>query len=376
LINRIAILTSLLLLPFTLCSQNRRKINDYYYIHKNIGVEYYTGCLMPHHRVLDTLRQGQVKAFELNLSLRTRGYKHWHRFYHFPRVGLSYMYADFKNKRVLGTALCIAPFIQFNFIEGDWLSLQLKVSAGLSLIDKNYDSLKNRQNMAIASSINMVAKCGLNSSIRLSNRVFITLGANMLHFTNGSYKEPDYGLYFLLWNAGLNVSIDAYQKVHRYVNFPRKITPTWYLTLSGSAKEEGPPGGARYVPISLSGSYSKPYKKLLHYGGVFDVMYDQSSFVHFRQDSLPYRAKTDALKVGVALEGELSLDRLSGFGNLGVYLYNRDRKVGPIYHRLGVRYRVARRIKLQLALKSHYLDPDYLEVGLLVNMKYNPYGQF
>ncbi|MHC1704567.1 MAG: acyloxyacyl hydrolase [Tenuifilaceae bacterium] len=347
-----------------------RRFNDYYKISKNLGFEFSSGVLVPHHNVLDSLKQGFVSAFEISYKLRVDGNKYWHRYYNFPAFGVSLMYTDFNNKKVLGSAISANTYLKFNLIETNWQTLQLKVASGVAYIGKTYDSVRNPKNIAISSKINLALNLGISSRIILSRGNHVTIGINALHYSNGSFKKPNYGLNFILGSIGYNFSIGTYRKFSsNKTNQINREKSSMFITYSGAIKEAGDPGGQKYYAQSLSYIYLVTYEKLLHYGGAIDIMYDESSFVHIRQDSLARTSKLNALKAGITLQGEMSLDKLSFFGDFGAYLYNKDKHVGPLYQRIGVRYNINSFLKVQLALKTHFNVADHIEFGVIYKIK-------
>ncbi len=350
-------------------SQVRRGINNNYFVQKNIGLFYHTGSLLPHDKKLDSLKKGLISAFEIDLCLGTNGRKYWQNYYHYPSYGFSYMYTDFNYQNVLGTALSISPYLKFNLVNTYGFLIRFKVSPGIALLDKKYDSLQNKQNIAISTHLNIFINLGIQANIRLANRLFFTFGVNALHYSNGSYKKPNYGLNFLTLNTGINLNLNVYQKIPPYFKYQKKEKDRWLVTVAGAIKETGDPGGPKYEVFSLSTEYNMPFKKLMRYGGSFDIMYDNSTLVHFKKDSVSYTYNAEATKIGAAFQGEILLDRLSAFGGIGIYIYNRDKQVRTLYQRIGLRYRVTNFFYAHIALKTHLNFADYLELGVSYNLK-------
>lgn len=354
----------------SLFSQSRRVINKNYKLDTDIGFEYYTGPLLPHHKSLEPLRNGLINAFEVNYKRSTQGNKYWHRYYDNPTIGYALLFANFNENKVLGSAISASSFLRFNLIDSKWQTTQFKVSSGLAYITKVYDSTKNRENIAISSHFNLAINIGISSKINLTRKTYISLGLCALHYSNGSIKKPNYGLNFILGNFSYNHSFGSYKKGPKpEPNKNTKENATYSIIFVGGIKEAGDPGGPKYFVQSLSFSYLKTYQNLLHYGVGFDVMHDASAFVHIRQDSLPRYSMINEFKIGIPIQGEMSLDKFSFFGDFGVYLYNKDPHVGLLYQRIGVKYSIFSFLKLQLALKTHLNVADYIEFGLTYKFK-------
>lgn len=352
-------------------AQGRRNVNNNYYVQKKIGIGYYSGYLISQHQELDSLKKGFVNAFEVDLCLGTNGTKYWHGYYKYPSFGFTFMYTDFDYLTVLGNSLSISSYVKFPLVSGKVFSINLKTGAGLALLNKRYDSLQNPKNIAISTHLNGLINVGLITGIKLGDRSSFDIGVNALHFSNGSIKKPNYGLNLMTVSSTLYIYLNTFQKIPPYLKFQKKEKQRWFITLSGAVKETGDPGGSLYGVGSISLEYNRPWKRLLRYGGVFDVMYDDATFYHLDEDSVSYSAKYSATKVGAGIQFEMALDRLSAFAACGVYLYNIDKQVGPLYQRVGLRYRLSSLIYTQLALKTHLNHADYLEFGVAFNFNAN-----
>jgi len=306
-----------------------------------------------------------VKSLEVSYSIIKVDNRIWHSYYNHPEVGITYMFMDLGYKNVLGYSHCLYPYIVFPFTEQEKpINVCLRVAFGISYITKLYDSISNPKNIAISTPINMYASLGLELNYKLSRKISATVGINASHFSNGSIKKPNYGLNIVTGSVGLNYNFNQYHKTKKTFLNLENDQSRWLAILSGGIKETKDPGGSKYSIGSLSIEYSKPIKTLLRYGASFDYMYDGSTFVHFSEDSVSYQCRLKASKLGLTLMGEMTLYRLSAFAGLGVYLYNHDKQIDPIYQRIGLRYRLCKFFYAQIALKTHRNVADYLELGI------------
>lgn len=365
-------LTSIFI-PIALLTYSQEKSSfDTTRVSNHLNIKFYTGTIIPHDKVLNPLKNGIVKAFEVSYCIIKADDRIWRNYYNHPEVGISYMLMDLGYKDVLGYSHSVYPYIVFPFTKKEKpVNIRLRVALGLSYITKLYDSISNPKNIAISTPINMYASLGLELRFRLSKKTSATIGINASHFSNGSIKKPNYGLNIGTGNFGLNYNINQYSTAPKAFTQLKNSQSKWSVILSGGIKETKDPGGSKYGVGSLSIEYSKPIKALLRYGASFDYMYDGSTFVHFREDSVSYQSRLKASKLGLTLMGEMALYRLSLFGGLGLYLYNHDKQINPIYQRIGLRYRLNRSVYAQLALKTHFNVADYIEAG--IGFKINSY---
>jgi len=361
---RILLLSILISFPILIFSQNKGII-DSTSTTKGFGLRINTGTIIPHEKPLRPLKKGLVKAFELSYSFHKVDNRVWRNYYNYPEVGFSYMFMDFGYKEVLGYSHSIFPYITFPLTKHDkTLNLNIRVALGLSYITELYDSISNPKNIAISSPLNLYASLGLNLSYKLSSKISADIEINGSHFSNGSIKKPNYGLNILTSSFGLNYYLNQDSRAGRTHADYEIDKSRWFVTFCGGIKETKDPGGSKYGVGSLSIEFSKSFRTLLRYGASLDYMYDGSTFVHFREDSVQYQSRLKASKLGVAFMGEMSLNRLSAFGNMGVYLYNHDKQISTIYQKIGLRYRLTKSVYTQIALKTHLNVADYIEFGV------------
>ncbi len=368
---QIRIFLSSLLISFTFLTYSQDKVHiDTSSTTTRIGLRIITGTLLPHEKPLRSLKKGVIKAFELSYTLNRTENKKWYSYYNYPEVGIAYMFMDLGYKDVLGSSHSIYPYIVFPFTKHDTpISLSLRVALGLSYITKSYDSISNPKNIAVSSPISMYASLGLNLNYRLSRKVSTNVGVNASHFSNGAIKVPNYGLNILTGSFGLSYIFNQNSSVSKSISNLEIDKSRWLAILCSGIKETKNPDGSKYGIGLLSIEYSKPFKTLLRYGATFDFMYDGSTLVHFKEDSIPYHSKLKTSKIGFTLMGEMTLYRLSAFGNLGVYLYNHDKQINSIYQRIGIRYRLTKSFYTQIALKTNLNVADYIEFGILISLK-------
>ena len=334
---------------------------------KSFGVDTHWGVLVPHQELLKPLQKGVIKSIELSYKLNRNKDKLWYSFYNHPEVGISYMFMDLGYSNVLGYSHSLYPYINFSISPKDklvWVSLRF--ASGISYVTKVYDSISNKQNLAISSYLNLFAQLGVKFNFKIENRTEANVGLNGIHISNGVIKKPNYGLNIATMSCGVNFYFGECYSNPKSIITPDITNNRWSIIFAGAVKETGKPGGLRYGVGSLGLEYSRVTKTLLRIGTSLDYMYDGATFRRFEQESVQYKSRLKASKVGLTFMGEMSLDRLSAFANFGVYLYNFDKKDDPVYQRIGVRYRFNKIFYGQISLKTHLNVADYLEYGVIL----------
>jgi hypothetical protein len=332
---------------------------------QSITFKIVAGSVIPHERVLNPLKKGTVKALEISYSIKKLDNSAWRSYYNYPEIGFSYMFMDFGYKEVLGYSHSIYPYLKIPLTGKDKpFDLSIRMALGFSYITKLYDSISNPKNVAISTPINLFASFGLELTYKISSKISANIAFSGSHFSNGLIKKPNYGINILSGSLGINYNINQHSNLKSRLSELEIDKSRWLAILTGAIKETKDPGGPKYGVGFLSLEYSKSFCKQLRYGTSLDYMYDGSTFVHFKDDSVSYKSQLKASKIGLTCMGEMTLNRLSIFANMGVYLYNHDRQIDPIYQRIGIRYRLSKSFYTQLAVKTHLNVADYIEFGV------------
>lgn len=332
---------------------------------QGFGLKVYTGVLQYHHKEMEILRRNPATAIEVSYILKGNGEKLWHKFYGYPKYGVSYFFMDMGNREILGYSHAIYPFINLPiYSPSKNLNLGFMVGSGIGYVSKTYHRTQNFKNTAISSHLNAFINLGATLSYCVNNHVTLNASFNLVHFSNGSYKKPNSGLNYTLMSVGANYTLNNL-KTPKSTKYPF-INENHRLMLLGiaSQKEVKGTGGPKYFVSSFSVEYSYPIKKLWRAGVAGDFMYDTSNKYILDYQQVDWKAPWQAAKGGLTINTELVLNRLSAVFALGGYVYNLDSSDGKFYQRVGLRYRPANRIFLHLALKTHWTIADYLELGV------------
>ena len=332
---------------------------------KLLGVNFYHGTLMYHHKVMEILREKPVNAIELSWILVGNGKKLWHKVYRRPEYGFSYILMDLGSPNYLGYAHGILPFVNFPVSSFDKrFSAGFRIGSGLSYVTKIYDRTENYKNSAISTHLNAIVAFNLEGRYSITENLSTRLGLALTHISNGTFRKPNSGLNNVLFSAGIayciaNLKVDNGSEITFTDNKNRLL-----VIGSGSYKETKGAGGPRYAVGALSVEYTHSSKTLLRYGFSLDLMYDQTAGFIMDYEEIPYSSDWQMLKSGVTLNSEIMLDRLSAVFYFGKYIYNHSKEGGPVYQRIGLRYRIMEKCWLHFALKTHWGSADYIEFGV------------
>ncbi|MDY0348670.1 MAG: acyloxyacyl hydrolase [Tenuifilaceae bacterium] len=337
-------------------------------IAQGFGLKVHTGVLLDHHKEMEILRRNPASAIEVSYILKGNGEKLWHKFYGYPRYGVSYFFMDMGNREILGYSHAIYPFINLPiYSPGKNLNLGFMVGSGLGYAGKTYHRTQNFKNTAISSHLNAIINLSATLSYCISNHVTLNANLSLIHLSNGSIKKPNYGLNYTLLSLGIQYgNFNAKPKNHEEKKV-RSEKHRILLAISGSTKQAVAFNDPNFCVASGSIEYShKVWSPLFRVGGSLDFMYDNSHSLILHNHSIAYGSDWELAKLGMAVNAELILNRLSLILHFGGYYHNLSRKIKNqwVYQRVGLRYRFTNGLWAHVALKTHLNIADYIEFGL------------
>ncbi|MDY0200196.1 MAG: acyloxyacyl hydrolase [Tenuifilaceae bacterium] len=335
---------------------------------QSVALEVYWGYLQYHHQEMAYLKQTPAQAVKLSYILNSSGSKLWHSIYRYPKVGISYMLMDLGHHNILGYSHTISPFIKIPvFSLGEKCSSDFFVGSGLSYLPKIYHPVSNSLNTAISTHINVNIDLGFSVSYCVNNNLKLSSGAHIAHFSNGSIKKPNYGLNYTLLSLGVQYGNFNLKPEETVQNIVKDEKHRILLVTSGSVKEATGFNGPKFGVASGSIEYSRQvWLPLFRVGTSLDFMYDDSHSLILQNNNILYNSNWELTKLGIAINAELILDRLSLILHFGGYYHNLSGAINNqwVYQRVGLRYKFTNGLWAHVALKTHLNYADYIEFGL------------
>lgn len=328
-----------------------------------IGGRLHRGYLWPHRPASWVLIEGHATAVELFAERELRGEEGWQRDYRGPAYGFAFLWADMANTQRIGRVCRLVPYLHLPMVRGPRASLGMRLGWGLGHVQKPYDRTANNKQIAIGTRVNTAIQIMLEGRYRM-RRTLITGGLSIDHWSNGSVKLPNLGLNLLSLNAGLAFALG---EVEPYT-MPRDTSntlagPRAEYTVVGAAgiNETGRPlNGQHGVGALVAQAQWRVTRKSSFAAGI-DV-FNKGSLAGLRPE-LAGRGRAGLTQLGVHGGYALGFGRGELMLQMGAYLYTPAPDEAAVFHRLGMRYRVARHWIGHLALKSHYGVADHWELG-------------
>lgn len=335
-----------------------------------VEVKFNYGFIYAHHLELEIFNS-HLPAFEINLQQETFGKHKWERAYAYPLIGVSFWYSGLGKSPYLGSAYAIYPFINFPLYRRNSFLMTFRFGLGIGYLTKKFDRISNYKNLVIGSHLNAAVNLTFEIRYRLNQRLTISGGFGLQHFSNGSLKLPNYGLNFPLANVGL-----AY-RLARENNFigDRFIAPTdpFEAIVKHSVEFNfGAAIGSKNMQAILKQNFLVyhiyentffPVSRKSKVGFGLDLSYDGSHVAILESRGVDVSNKTKILRPGINAAYELGLSKLSLIFNLGCYLGGQEKSNGPLYEKISFQYNISKHIFANVMLKVHFGRADYIGWG-------------
>jgi len=338
------------------------------------------GFLIAHHVEME-IYNSHFPSFEFSISQASYGKRQWESLYNYPVMGVTYYNAWLGNSNDLGQAHAVFPFISFPWLKDDKNELNFRMGAGLAYLTKKFDRLTNYKYNAIGSHLNAAVNLMIEYRWKPIHHLQLSAGVQLMHFSNGSTKTPNFGLNIPGVSAGVAFRLN---RENSYIR--RRIRPN--LTMfefdgkdfievkvgtTFAYKESGDTDGEKFNIYSgfLSAMKTMDYKHKL--GLCFDLSWDGSdALLVARTNNEPYQSR-ELTKPGISAAYELVLARTSFAFNLGFYLGGKDKSEGMSYYKVGIHYLIHKNLFANLTLKTHFARADYVGIGLGYRFKWGYY---
>lgn len=317
------------------------------------------GFLLAHRGVMGHLPEEHALGGELTCFIQTTGKNPYHQRYNFPKIGITLFGSTVGNNKLLGQVYGAYSFIDFPFAKSKRMEFSGRVGCGLSWITKVFDQELNPKDVAMSTHINALLCLGLRYRYFMG-RTHIVAGIDLTHCSNGSTRVPNLGINLPYVSLGVGYSFNPMEKIYTEETFQRK---RWNISAIGifSVKEIFPTGGKLYPIYALSIVGKKIFTPKSGIEVAYDLIY-KTSILGYKPEIK--KTKASITQMGVYCGYVMPLNKLSFVVGMGVYLMDKYNPDDLFYHRVGMRYQLAKNILINLTLKTHWAKADYVEYGI------------
>ncbi|MFC2137584.1 acyloxyacyl hydrolase [Bacteroidota bacterium] len=333
---------------------------------KDILIEgqYHYGFLWPHHTSIAYSINGHVPGFEFNILNYSNNKNIWDNLYHNPRKGFGMSYFYMQDHEIFGSAIGLYGLFDIPIIRNKTFNASYRIYGGLSWLTKIWDIKENYNQTAIGTHINLYFRGSLTCRYKISPSNELIIGTGLTHFSNGNIKEP---------NLGLNIVTPSIGFVHNFISteqdneIEQKEIPdlnkfNLSLIYSGGIKAINGIYNDYYYKCALNIHLGYNINHISQVGTGIDFLYDGTQKNKW-EESNSKKNKSDLLQLGYIIYHDLIYKKLILTVQAGTYLYNRH-DYRMIYNRIGLKYKISKKILTTLSLKSHKTQADYIEWGI------------
>ncbi len=325
------------------------------------------GFILVHRSNISHLVKGNPTIYELNIGKSSSGNKLWQIENNLPDIGISLQCIDFKNPLQLGYALTASPYIEIPLNKTPKiLRPSIRLCWGLTYITKSYDSIENKENIAIGSHFNSFVQFRCFWRFKLSNLLRIEPGITFTHASNGKAKNPNLGINVASLNLGLNYAIQSkanqsIPKIDSSTKTKSKNEVIFFTAIGFNQKNIASPSLKTFV---YSFAYQRNLRNSHKYVLGIDVFYDQNYLIDYENVFKNKAQGTDQLRMSIKLGYSYNVGRLSFPFELGYYFFQKTNPDELIVNRLGVRYYSKTGLIAHFGLRTHFAVAYNFEYGL------------
>lgn len=340
-----------------------------------IDINYYKGNIALHNNEILHLIKGHPEGVILSWNKKTYGFEDWEQRFNYPDYGVSFVYQDMKNP-VLGNNYSLYAHYNLYFLKRN---VMFRVGQGMTYNTNPYHKETNFKNLAFGTKLGSSTYMMLNyKKERIIDRLGLQAGFSLIHDSNGNVKSPNNGTNSIIFNIGVNYSLDdaniEYQKTLDKKADQDYSEPIKYnLVFRTGINESDIVGSGQYAMYVFSAYADKRINKTsaLQFG--IDVFFSNylKEFIYYRSVAFPetkVSGDEDHKRVGVFAGHELYINKTSLITQLGYYVYYPFDFEGKAYVRIGLKRFFAKKWFGILSLKAHGAKAEGIEFGVGVRL--------
>ncbi|WP_165871415.1 acyloxyacyl hydrolase [Flaviaesturariibacter flavus] len=277
------------------------------------------------------------------------------------RLGATLLHGNSGGKRYLGTVSAALGFADRPLLGHRAWRLHGRLAAGLGWIGKPYDPETNFKNTLLGSHLNAAVQLSVYQELRIGRHWSWNSGVSFLHLSNGLSTLPNLGLNIPALHTGVLYRWAAPPMPQGAADSLPDGRNRWQLWASAGLKQWPLVNSRRHLVSVLSIEWHRYTLRGSSWGAQAQVLRDASP--NAPTDSTLKAPGAGGFAAALGAHYTPRIGRLEIPLQAGVYVFNR-RDSNRVYQSLGIRYRVARRWRAGIQLKTHMGKADYFHAGI------------
>lgn len=307
------------------------------------------------------------QSISLRMLWQNPGYTHWQQVFRAPYYGFGMTMNNFFNARELGYPVSVYGVLGLPVKRWNKVQVFSEFQYGMAVGWKHYKEGENDYNLAIGGPITVHVTGGLNVFYQLTPNIDIGIGGSFVHFSNGGMERPNRGINILSASAKLNYHFGGriQEKVIK-VKEPRDKKRSLLLMLGyGNHQLVEHELDTNYFAIGgISAVYLEQLSQAFRLGLGTDINYWWG--LNANDDGTIAPRDFTNLTIGLILQPEIIIDRLTLASGIGIYARHRNYgNFSQMYQRLGVRYDLYKNLALGVNVRAiNFMLAEFMEFNL------------
>lgn len=282
--------------------------------------------------------------------------------YRRPYLGIGWYASTFHNADVgKPNALYFFMTIPVAFEKDKKFTFAYSGAFGLSYQFNPFDSIQNPANIFIGSYRNCYVHLGFEANYKFSEKWQANATLGFKHFSNGSFKQPNYGINLIPLTVGVRYKISKDEVEHYPKPVPTFLKNNQFNVMLAFGSKNYVNNDPNYLKMTLGVNYLRAVNYKYRVGIGMDFFYSGASELRTESGEANFG---DAISLAVVPNWEWVITkRLYVPLGIGIYLHHNvenDERYG-FYERAGIRYRLTDHLAAGVTIKAHKGVADYFE---------------
>ena len=333
----------------------------------SVGLNYQYGFTLNHNAAMAALNTRHFSTYEISLQHQTVGKSFWEQKCGYPAYGVTFMYSELANPKYLGRMLGLYPYLDVPLFS--WKQkhkISFVVGLGLAYGTKPYDRFENYKNITYASHFNVLARFGLKGNVRIFSKTDLSGGVNFTHASNGTTKEPNFGLNTPTLFLGLNYQINN-ATGERIVHQEETLSKSPYqlqIAAYGACKDISyMNNSSKYFVGELNANMLKRYRFARSWGTGLGLNMDFAEIQKVKDKGEFSGNVVSYIIPGVKAIHQFHINKLYIGTELCYLITNKENRNKNICANLTTGYHINDWITVGLSLRAGFFYADYIGIG-------------
>jgi hypothetical protein len=309
----------------------------------------------------------KYQAFTMKMLWQNPGYTNWQKIYHVPYYGVGLTIGNFYNPGEVGYPVSAFGILGIPIVRWNKLELYSEFQFGIASNWKHYDSINNPKNLAVGGSLTVHLNLGIFAFYPITKKLDLGAGMSFIHFSNGGFERPNNGVNIYSPSAELKYHLSGRPDT-KSVKLPGRLDRSndLYLMMGyGDYQLSDHELDTNYFAIAgISAIYFTQFSNAFRLGYGTDLNYWWG--LNARADGTPGPYAMENLTLGLLVQPEFIIDKLSLVGGIGIYAVHRNYgNFNQSYQRLGVRYEVNKNMSVGVNIRAiNFMLAEFLEFNI------------